>query len=149
MTTCIISELLFFIRKFGQKCFNNVLFVKIKMTIYLFIYFEQKLSWEQAYFNKDFWEEGRWEELYLKSKPRKYEKTVQGEQMSRRNLPGLQEACLHVSWVSRRKKSNSVPQVVVAEAQIDKARNDVEGRTDEKYTEAESVTFPSQGRVLG
>lgn len=42
-----------------------------------------------------------------------------------------------------------MPQVVVAEAQIDKARNDVEGRTDEKYTEAESVTFPSQGRVLG
>lgn len=37
----------------------------------------------------------------------------------------------------------------MAEAQIDKARNDVEGRTDEKYTEAESVTFPSQGRVLG
>lgn len=149
MTTCIISELLCFIKKFGQKCSNNVLFVKIKMTIYLLIYFEQKLSWEQAYFNKDFWEEGRWEELYLKPKQRKYEKTVQGEQMTRRNLPGLQEACFHVSWVSSRKKSNSVTQVLVAEAQIDKARDDVEGRTVGKYTEAKSVTLSSQGRVWG
>lgn len=34
-------------------------------------------------------------------------------------------------------------------AQIDKARNDVEGRTVGKYTEAESVTLSSQGRVWG